>query len=121
MGRTRKESRRNSTGKSPKKPMTSTERSRKRRLDLLKRDADNIKRQNARKLKAQNKPLSEEELEAKRKSARIRKAASRSNQTCQKEVGTRTKDRHRKRKALEGDADGEVSRNRVRKHRHSQV
>ena len=70
MGKTRKES---SIETSPKKPLSSTERSRKRRLDPLKRVADNIKRRNTHQLKAKNNPLSEEELRKKREVDRLRK------------------------------------------------
>ena len=62
MGRTKKES---SIETSHKKPLSSTERSRKRRLDPLKRVADNIKRRNARQLKAKNNPLSRRGAEKK--------------------------------------------------------
>ena len=59
MGRTRRES---SIETSPKKPLSSTEQSRKHRLDPLKRVADKIKLKNECQLKARNNSLSEEEL-----------------------------------------------------------
>lgn len=46
--------------KTPRKTMSSTDRSKKRRLDPLKRAAANLKRKNARQLKAKNNPLSTE-------------------------------------------------------------
>ena len=81
MGRQRKEN-----------PMTATGRSRKRCSDPDKCLAANKKKREARQLKAQTNPLSEEELKKKR--IRIRKASSRLNQSRQKEVGTRLKDRN---------------------------
>ena len=97
--------------------MSSTERSKKRRLDPVKRATDNFKRKNARQLKAKNNPLSTDELEKKREADRLRKAASRLNQSSQKKVGIRLKDRNRK--ALEGVERSAVptSTERVRKHR----
>ena len=102
MGKTRKES---SIETSPKKPLSSTERSRKRRLDPLKRVADNRKRRYAHQLKVKNNPLSEEDLRKKREDYRIRKAASRLKQSNQKKLGTRIKGRNRKRRAVE-DSEG---------------
>ena len=84
MGRTRQGS---SITSPKKKPMSSTERSKKRRLDPVKRATDNFKRKNARQLKAKNNPLSTDELEKKREADRLRKAASRLNQSSQKKVG----------------------------------
>ena len=91
MGRTRKES---STETSPKKPLSSTDRSRKHRLDPLKRVADKIKPRNARQLKAKNNPLSEEHMRKKLEADLLRKAATRLKQSNQKKVGTRIKDRN---------------------------
>ena len=116
MGKTRKES---SIETSPKKPLSSTERSRKRRLDPLKRVADNRKRRYAHQLKAKNNPLSEEDLRKKREDYRIRKAASRLKQSNQKKLGTRIKGRNRKRRAVE-DSEGIAVPSwteRVQKHR----
>ena len=65
--------------------MTSTERSRKYRLDPDKCLAANKKKRDARKLKALNNPLNENELEKKRM-ADCLKAASHMNQSCQKKL-----------------------------------
>ena len=97
MGRPRKEN-----------PMTATEWSRNRRSAKKKREA--------RQLKAQTNPLSEEELKKNREADRIRKAASRLNQSRQKKVGIKSKDRNRKHEQVGGDTE-ESSTKRVQKHR----
>ena len=120
MEKTRKES---SIETSPKKPLSSTEQSRLRRLDPLKRAADNIKRRYAHQLKAKNNPLSEEDLRKKREDYRIRKAAPRLKQSNQKKLGTRIKGRNRKRRAAE-DSEGIAvpsSTEQVRKHRQDKI
>jgi len=93
MGRTKSK---DSSKAEKKKAISSTERSQKRRLDPLKRAADNQKRKEARQLKGIENPLSAEELENKRKADRLRKAKSRLNQSRQKKVGSKVKDRNRK-------------------------
>lgn len=112
MGRTRSSTKPNLTP--PKKAMSSTERSKKRRLDPAKRDRDNTLKRIARK---KAKPLSEEELERKREAARLRKAKSRMNQSSQKKMGTKVKDRNRKRKNKENNESLPKSTERVRQHR----
>ena len=94
MGRPRKEN-----------AMTSTERSRMYCLDPDKCLAANKKKRDARKLKALTKTLNEDELEKKRMADRLKKAASRINQSCQKKVGLKLKDRNRKRKNIESDIE----------------
>ena len=79
MGRPRKEN-----------AMTSTERSRKYRLDPDKCLAANKKKRDARKLKALTNPLNEDELEKKRMAYHLRKAASCMNQSCQKKSWIKT-------------------------------
>lgn len=109
--------------KTPRKTMSSTDRSKKRRLDPLKRAAANLKRKNARQLKAKNNPLSTEELEKNREADRLRKAVSRLNQPRQKKVGIRLKDRNRKRKTLKvvERIAMSTSTERVRKHRQNTI
>ena len=75
MGRPRKEN-----------AMISTERSRKYRLDPDKCLAANKKKRDSRKLKALTNPLNGDELEKKRMTDCLRKAASCMNQSCQKKV-----------------------------------
>ena len=75
MGRPRKEN-----------AMTSTERSREYRLDPDNCLVANKKKRDARKLKALTKPLNEDELEKKRMTNCLRKAASRMNQSRQKKL-----------------------------------
>ena len=75
MGRPRKEN-----------AMTSTEGSRKYRLDPDNCLVANKKKRDARKLKALTKPLNEDELEKKRMTNCLRKAASRMNQSRQKKL-----------------------------------
>ena len=81
--------------------MTSTERARKYRLDPDKCLVANKKKRDARKLKALTNPLNEDELEKKRMTNSLRKATSRMNQSRQKKVGLKLKDRNRKRKNIE--------------------
>ena len=102
MGRTRKES---SIETSSKKPLSSTEWSKKHWLDPLKCVADNIKCRNACQLKAKNNPLSEEELRKKWEADWLRKKASRLKQSNQKKVGARIKDRNWKWRVVE-DLEG---------------
>ena len=97
--------------------MTSPEKFAKRRRDPSKRNVDNLKKRIAREPKAQEHSLIDEQIEAKREADRVRKARSRNNQSQQKTMGLKTKDRNRKRAALECDNGGETSTNRVRKHR----
>ena len=101
----------------PKKenPMTSTERSQKRRSNPEKCAKANEKKREARRSKNLTNPLSEEELKEKRQADRLRKAASRTNKSRQKKVGERIKDRNRKRKQA-ADETEEVSTKRVQKH-----
>ena len=80
--------------------MTSSQRSRKYCLDPDKCLAANKKKRDARKLKALTKTLNEDELEKKRMADRLKKAASRINQSCQKKVGLKLKDRNRKKRTL---------------------
>ena len=94
--------------------MTSTERSRKCRLDPDKCLAANKRKRDARKLKALTNLLNEDELEKKRIADRLRKAASCMNQSHQKKVGLKLKDRNRKRKNIESDIEN--STERVQKH-----
>ena len=77
-----------------KKPLSSTEQSRKHRLDFSRHEDDNLKRQIAHQLKAKNNRLSVEELEKKREDDRPRKAKSRLNQSRQKKVAAKLKDRN---------------------------
>ena len=70
--------------------MTSTERSRKYRLDPDKCSAANKKKRDARKLKALTNPLNKDELEKKRIVDCLRKAASRTNQSRQKKSWIKT-------------------------------
>ena len=79
MGRPRKEN-----------VMTSTERSRKYHLDPDKCLAANKKKRDARKSKALTNPLNEDDLEKKRMTDRLRKAASDMNQSCQKKSWIKT-------------------------------
>ena len=75
----------------------------------------NKRKREARKLKADTDPLSKEELKNKREENRKRKALSRLNQSRQKVIGTKLKDRNRKRKILEMEEHESTAR--VRKHR----
>ena len=97
--------------------MTSPEKLAERRRDPSKRNVDNLKKRIAREPKAQEHSLIDEQIEARREADRVRKARSRNNQSQQKTVGLKTKDRNHKRAALECDNGGETSTNRVRKHR----
>ena len=103
----------------PKKVMSSTERSTKRRLDPMKREADNLKRREARRLKTLENPLSLEELKDKREKDRLRKAMSRLSQSRQKKVGTKLKDRNRKR--AQKEIITPTSTERVQKYRENLV
>ena len=102
MGRTRKES---SIETSSKKPLSSTERSKKHWLDPLKRVADNIKCWNACQLKAKNNLLSEEELRKKWEADLLRNKTSWLKQSNQKKVGARIMDRNWKWRVVE-DLEG---------------
>ena len=103
----------------PKKVMSSNERSTKRRLDPMKREADNLKRREARRLKTLENPLSLEELKDKREKDRLRKAMSRLSQYRQKKVGTKLKDRNRKR--AQKEIITPTSTERVQKYRENLV
>ena len=94
--------------------MASTERSRKYHLDPDNCLAANKKKRDPRKLKALTNPLNEDELEKKKMAGRLRKAASHMNQSRQKKVGLKLKDRNRKRKNIESDIEN--STEHVQKH-----
>ena len=80
-----------------KKPLSSTERSRKRRLDPSKREDDNLRRRIARQLKVKITLFQQKSYKKKREDDRLRKAKSRLNQSRQKRVGTKLQNRNRKR------------------------
>ena len=68
------------------------------------------KEKGCKEIKSLTNPLNEDELEKKRMADRLRKAASGMNQSCQKKVGLKLKDRNMKRKNLESDIENSTER-----------